>query len=67
MHSQHLRLFQNMGHEIGGQLSLQGILIKFATTDSVSAQGLDNVLKIIQPMWSVQRSTDPTHMGQSQF
>ena len=59
----------DMGHEIGSQLSLQGILVKYATTDgdSRSAQGLDNAMKILHPMWSVQRLADPTHLGQSQF
>ena len=59
----------DMGHEIGSQLSLQGTLVKYVTTDgdSKSAQGLDNAMKILHPMLSVQRLADPTHLGQSQF
>ena len=59
----------DMGHGIDSQLSLQGILVKYAITDgdSRSTQGLDNAMKILHPMWSVQRLADPTHLGQSQF
>ena len=68
---QYLRFFSeyDMGHEIGSQLSLHGILVKYAATDgdSRSAQGLGNDMKILQPMWSVQRLADPPHLGQSQF
>ena len=58
-----------MGHGIDSQLSLQGILVKYAITDgdSRSTQGLDNATKILHPMWSVQRLADPTHLGQTQF
>ena len=59
----------DMGHEIGSQFSLQGILVKYATADgdSRSAQCLDNDMKILHPMWSMQRLADPTHLGQSQL
>ena len=59
----------DMGHGIDSQLSLQGILVKYAITDgdSRSTQGLDNAMKILHPMWSVQRLADPTHLGHSQF
>ena len=41
----------DMGREIDSQLSLQGILVKYATTDgdSRSGQGLDNAMKILHP------------------
>lgn len=59
----------DMGHEIGTELALQGILVKYATTDgdSRSAEGIDHAMKILHPMWNVQRLADPTHLGQSQF
>lgn len=59
----------DMGHEIGNQLALQGMLVKYATTDgdSRSAEGIDHAMKCFHPMWNVQRLADPTHLGQSQF
>ena len=59
----------DMGHDIGSQLALQGMLIKYATTDgdSRSAEGIDHAMKSFHPMWNVQRLADPTHLGQSQF
>ena len=59
----------DMGHEIGSQLALQGLLVKYATTDgdSRSTEGIDHAMKLFHPMWNVQRLADPTHLGQSQF
>ena len=59
----------DMGHEIGSQLALQGMLVKYATTDgdSRSAEGIDHAMKLFHYMWNVQRLADPTHLGQSQF
>ncbi|XP_071117093.1 uncharacterized protein [Haliotis cracherodii] len=59
----------NMGEDIGNQLALQGVLIKYATTDgdSKSAEGIDQALKVLDPMWKVQRLADPTHLAQGQF
>jgi hypothetical protein len=58
-----------MGKHIGDQLSLQGVLIKYMTTDgdSRSASGVDAALKVLHPMWEVKRLADPGHLGQSQF
>ena len=58
-----------MGREIGTQLALQGMLVKYATTDgdARSAEGIDHALKVLHPIWNVQRLADPTHLGQSQF
>ena len=58
-----------MGREIGTQLALQGMLVKYATSDgdSRSTEGIDHALKVLHPMWNVQRLADPTHLGQSQF
>jgi hypothetical protein len=58
-----------MGKHIGDQLSLQGVLIKYVTTDgdSRSASGVDAALKVLHPMWEVKRLADPGHLGQSQF
>ena len=59
----------DMGYDIGSQLALQGILIKYATTDGDSrlAQGIDHAMKSFHPMWNEQRLANPTHLGQSQF
>ena len=59
----------DMGYDIGSQLALQGMLIKYATTDgdSRSAQGIDHAMKSFHPMWNEQRLADQTHLGQSQF
>ena len=59
----------DMGHEIGSQLALQCLLVKYATTDgdSRSVEGIDHAMKLFHPMWNVQRLADPTHLGQSQF
>ena len=37
----------DMGHKIGGQLALQGVLVKYATTDgdSRSAEGIDHATR----------------------
>ena len=58
-----------MGREIGTQLAHQGMLVKYATTDGDvrSAEGIDHALKVLHPMWKLQRLADPTHLGQSQF
>ena len=59
----------NMGQEIGDHLALQGVLIKYATTDgdSRSASGLDKAMKVLDPMLKVERLADPTHLAQGQF
>ena len=59
----------DMGHEIGSQLALQGVLVKYVTTDGDSrlAEGIDHAMKLFHPMWNVQRLADQTHLGQSQF
>ncbi len=58
-----------MGKHIGDQLSRQGVLIKYVTTDgdSPSARGVDEAVKVLHPMWEVKRLADPGHLGQSQF
>lgn len=58
----------NLGHELGKQLSLNGLLIKYATTDGdgKSAQGLDEHYKSLNPMWEVLRLSDLTHLGAAQ-
>ena len=58
-----------MGKHIGTDLALQGVLIRYVTTDgdSRSSAGVDSALKILDPLWNVQRLADPTHLGQSQF
>jgi hypothetical protein len=58
-----------LGREIGEQLRVQGAFIKYATTDgdSRSAAGVAQAMKILDPMWKVERLADPTHLGQAQF
>ena len=60
---------KNMGKDIGDQLALQGMLIKYVTTDgdSRSAEGVDSAMKTVDPMWRVERLADPTHLAQGQF
>ena len=59
----------NIGLEIGSELAVQGVLVKYATTDGdgTSAEGIDHAMKSLHPMLNVQRLADPTHLGQSQF
>ncbi|KAL5020618.1 hypothetical protein ScPMuIL_002300, partial [Solemya velum] len=54
---------------IGSDLALQGMLVKYATTDgdARSAEGIKDAQKMLNPMWEVERLADPTHLGQSQF
>ena len=59
----------HMGHEIGSKLALHGMLITNAATDgdSKSTKGIDHAMKFFHPVLNVQRLTNPTHLGQSQF
>ena len=58
-----------MGKEIGTQLEMQGILVKYAVTDGDgrAAQGIIDALQVLHPMWKVERLADPTHLGRSQL
>lgn len=58
-----------MGKEIGNQLALQGMLIRYATTDgdARSAKGVEDAIHVLYPMWEVQRLADPVHLSQHQF
>ncbi|XP_033729795.1 uncharacterized protein LOC117318994 [Pecten maximus] len=58
-----------MGNDIGEQLTRQGVLMKYATTDGdgTSAQGLQEAMRALHPMWKVERLADPTHIGRAQF
>lgn len=58
-----------MGKEIGKQLALQDVLVKYAVTDGDgrAAQGINDAIKVLHPMWKVERLADPTHLGRSQF
>ena len=59
----------DMGRDIGNQLALQGILVKYATTDgdSASAKGIEDAIKHLHPLWQVERLADPRHLAVSQF
>ena len=58
-----------MGKEIGNQLALQNLLVRHATTDGDgrSAQGIEDAIKALHPLWSVTRLADHVHLGQTQF
>ncbi|KAK6189690.1 hypothetical protein SNE40_001691 [Patella caerulea] len=59
----------DMGKSIGTELALQNVLIKYATTDGDgrSAAGIEDSLKILHPMCSVERLADPSHLAATQF
>jgi len=59
----------DMGQAIGSQLAMQDVLVKYATTDgdARSAKGIEASLKVLQPMWEVERLADPYHLAKSQF
>lgn len=58
-----------MGKDIGGQLELQGMLVKYATTDgdARTAKGIQAATEALHPLWSVTRLADHVHLGQTQF
>ncbi|KAK6186614.1 hypothetical protein SNE40_005904 [Patella caerulea] len=59
----------DMGKSIGTELALQNVLIKYAKTDGDgrSAAGIEDSLKILHPMWSVERLADPLHLAATQL
>ena len=58
-----------MGKDIGTQLALQDVLVRYVTTDgdSQSAKGLSEGIKALYPLWEVNRLADTVHLGQAQF
>ncbi|CAC5362381.1 unnamed protein product [Mytilus coruscus] len=58
-----------LGKKIGNQLAVQGILVKYATTDGDgrSASGINDAIQALHPMWKVERLADPIHLGNGQF
>ncbi|CAC5406593.1 unnamed protein product [Mytilus coruscus] len=58
-----------MGKEIGLQVDRQNVLIKYAVTDGDGrgAEGINDALKVLHPLWKVERQADPIHLGRSQF
>ncbi|ESO88698.1 hypothetical protein LOTGIDRAFT_165486 [Lottia gigantea] len=58
-----------MGRIIGEDLSIQGVLIKFATRDgdSTSATGIEEAMRTLHPMWKIEKLADPAHLSASQF
>lgn len=59
----------SMGKDIATELFAQGSTVKYVTTDgdSKSSEGVKEALRILKPMWQVERHADPTHLGQLQF
>jgi len=59
----------DMGKDIGTDLALQGALVRYATTDgdARSCKGIEESIKVLHPLWKVERLADPTHVGRSQF
>lgn len=60
---------EKVGFEIGKQLILNDVLVRYVTTDgdSRSSHGIERAMKLLDPLWKVDRLADPTHLGQSQF
>ena len=58
-----------IGKNIGRGFNLERVLVKYATTDGDgrSAEGLNDALKVLTPLWRVERLADTIHLGQSQF
>ncbi|CAG2217564.1 unnamed protein product [Mytilus edulis] len=58
-----------MGKEIGLQIDRQNVLVKYAVTDGDGrgAEGINDALKVLHPLWKVERQADPIHLGRSQF
>ena len=60
---------EKIGYEIGKQLILNDVLVRYVTTDgdSRSSHGIDRAMKLLDPLWKCERLADPTHLAQSQF
>lgn len=60
---------EKVGYEIGQQLILNDVLVRYVTTDgdSRSSHGIDRAMKLLEPLWKCERLADPTHLAQSQF
>lgn len=58
-----------MGKDIGTQLGLQDVLVRYVTTDgdAQGAKGVEDAMRALHPLWKVERLADPVHLGQSQF
>ncbi|KAK3105143.1 hypothetical protein FSP39_018102 [Pinctada imbricata] len=58
-----------MGKDIGNQLALQDVLVRYVTTDgdSQGAKGVASGIKALYPLWEVSRLADTVHLGQAQF
>lgn len=58
-----------LGKTVGKQLGVQGAFVRYVTTDgdARSASGIEDAIKLLEPMWTVERQADPTHLGQAQF
>ena len=58
-----------MGKEIGLQIDRQNVLVKYAVTDGDGrgAEGINDALKVLHPLWKVERQADPIHSEDHSF
>ena len=58
-----------LGKSIGEQLGFHEAFVRYVTTDgdSRSAAGVAEAMRVLDPLWQVDRQADPTHLGQAQF
>lgn len=58
-----------MGREMAEKLGLNGVHVRFVTTDGDGrgAQGMAETIQDKNPAWEVVRQADPVHIRQSQF
>ena len=58
-----------LGKSIGETLNAESAFVRYVTTDgdSRSAAGVSEAMRLLDPMWKVERQADPTHLGQAQF
>jgi len=58
-----------MAKKIGTQFLKQQMFVRHVTTDgdAKAAAGFQDAYKVLHPMWKVERLSDPTHLGRSQF
>lgn len=58
-----------LGKSIGQTLAAESALVRYVTTDgdSRSAAGVTEAMRLLDPMWKVERQADPIHLGQAQF
>ena len=60
---------RDIGAALGQSLAVRKVLVKHVTTDGDGrgSQGIDEAMKLLDPLWETQRQADTTHVGQGQF